>query len=202
MIRYVQEKYGRDHVAQIITFGKLQPARCCEMLGGSLRCLTGISTKSANGSKQSGQSGQLPEAIAREPQLRELINEDPDVRRLTDMAKQLEGLYRHASTHAAGVVIGDRPLDKLIPLYRDPRSDMPVTGFNMKSVESAGLVKFDFLGLKTLTVLVTAEKLVREKGGNIDLAMLPLDNQATFDMISRGETAAYSSWKAWHGRCP
>jgi DNA polymerase-3 subunit alpha len=78
------------------------------------------------------------------------------VARLLDIALQLEGLYRHASTHAAGVVIGDRPLDELVPLYRDPRSDMPVTQFNMKYVEPAGLVKFDFLGLKTLTVLAKA----------------------------------------------
>ncbi|MDG2205358.1 MAG: DNA polymerase III subunit alpha [Alphaproteobacteria bacterium] len=190
VIRYVQEKYGRDHVAQIITFGKLQARAVLRDVGRVLEMPYGYIDKICKMVPNNPANPvSLPEAIASEPQLRELINEDPDVRRLTDMAKKLEGLYRHASTHAAGVVIGDRPLDKLIPLYRDPRSDMMVTGFNMKFVESAGLVKFDFLGLKTLTVLVTAEKLVREKGGNIDLAKLPLDNRATFDMISRGETA-------------
>jgi DNA polymerase III subunit alpha len=190
VIRYVQEKYGRDHVAQIITFGKLQARAVLRDVGRVLEMPYGYIDKICKMVPNNPANPvSLPEAIASEPQLRELINEDPDVRRLTDMAKKLEGLYRHASTHAAGVVIGDRPLDKLIPLYRDPRSDMTVTGFNMKFVESAGLVKFDFLGLKTLTVLVTAEKLVREKGGNIDLAKLPLDNRATFDMISRGETA-------------
>jgi len=130
----------------------------------------------------------LPQAINAEPQLRQMIDEDIEVRRLTDMGQKLEGLYRHASTHAAGVVIGDRPLEELIPLYRDPRSDIPVTGFNMKFVESAGLVKFDFLGLKTLTVLSMAEKLIRDKGVEIDLLTIPLDDRASFEMMGRGET--------------
>ena len=101
---------------------------------------------------------------------------------------KLEGLYRHASTHAAGIVIGDRPLSELVPLYRDPRSDMPVTQFNMKWVEQAGLVKFDFLGLKTLTVLDTAVKLIRRRGIEIDLATIPLDDAETYEMLARGET--------------
>ncbi|TJV31236.1 MAG: DNA polymerase III subunit alpha, partial [Mesorhizobium sp.] len=95
--------------------------------------------------------------------------------------------YRHASTHAAGIVIGDRPLWELVPMYRDPRSDMPVTQFNMKYVEQAGLVKFDFLGLKTLTVLETAVKLIRRRGIEIDLAHIPLDDPDTYAMLSRGE---------------
>src|SRR3546814_14230906 len=95
--------------------------------------------------------------------------QDDGVRRLFDMARQLEGLPRHSSTHAAGVVIGDRPLDQLVPLYRDPRSDMPVTQFDMKYVETAGLVKFDFLGLKTLSVLKEAWRLVALPGVDVDL---------------------------------
>ena len=190
VIRYVQEKYGRDHVAQIITFGKLQARAVLRDVGRVLEMPYGYIDKICKMVPNNPANPiSLPEAIASEAQLRELINEDPEVRRLTDMAKQLEGLYRHASTHAAGVVIGDRPLDTLIPLYRDARSDMPVTGFNMKFVESAGLVKFDFLGLKTLTVLARAEKLVHDKGIEVDLAKLPLDDRATFDMISRGQTA-------------
>ena len=110
------------------------------------------------------------------------------VERLLTIAQKLEGLYRHASTHAAGIVIGDRPLSELVPLYRDPRSDMPVTQFNMKFVEQAGLVKFDFLGLKTLTVLEMAVRLVKRKGIEVDLAHLPLDDQKTYEMLSRGET--------------
>src|SRR5260370_17189490 len=101
---------------------------------------------------------------------------------------KLEGLYRHASTHAAGVVIGDRPLEELVPLYRDPRSGMPVTQFNMKYVELAGLVKFDFLGLKTLTVLARAVELLRSRGIALDLSTIPLDDTASFDLITRGDT--------------
>jgi DNA polymerase-3 subunit alpha len=109
------------------------------------------------------------------------------VRRLLEIALQLEGLYRHASTHAAGVVIGDRPLVELVPLYRDPRSDFLVTQYSMKHVEQAGLVKFDFLGLKTLTVLRRAEGYLRELGTPVDLAHLPLDDEKTYQMLSRGD---------------
>ena len=105
-----------------------------------------------------------------------------------DIALRLEGLHRHASTHAAGIVIGDRPLAELVPLYRDPKSDMPVTQFNMKWVEPAGLVKFDFLGLKTLTVLDTALRLLRRRKIDIDLLRIPLDDAKTYEMLARGET--------------
>src|SRR5512146_1584605 len=101
---------------------------------------------------------------------------------------KLEGLPRHASTHAAGVVIGDRPLDELVPLYRDPRSSMPVTQFNMKYVESAGLVKFDFLGLKTLTVLQRAVDLIKARGVDIDLSTLPLDDKPSYELLTKGDT--------------
>ncbi len=189
VIRYVQDKYGRDHVAQIITFGKLQARAVLRDCGRVLEMPYGYVDKICKlVPNNPANPVTLSQAIEGEPQLRQMIDEDPDVRRLVDIAKRLEGLYRHASTHAAGVVIGDRPLDRLIPLYRDPRSDMPVTGFNMKFVESAGLVKFDFLGLKTLTVLSTAEELVRQSGVDLDLATLPLDDRATFEMIGRGET--------------
>ena len=130
----------------------------------------------------------LDRAIAGEPEFRRMVESDEAVSRLVGIARRLEGLYRHASTHAAGLVIGDRPLDELIPLYRDPRSDMPVTGFSMKYVESSGLVKFDFLGLKTLTVLARAVELVGERGIDIDLSNLPLDDALTFEMLGRGET--------------
>ena len=101
---------------------------------------------------------------------------------------KLEGLYRHASTHAAGIVIADRPLQELVPLYRDPRSDLPVTQYNMKWVEQAGLVKFDFLGLKTLTVLDKAVALLARRGIAVDLANLPLDDEKTYQMLSGGGT--------------
>ncbi|MEQ9176041.1 MAG: DNA polymerase III subunit alpha, partial [Alphaproteobacteria bacterium] len=110
------------------------------------------------------------------------------VRRLVDIGLKLEGLYRHASTHAAGVVIGDRPLHELIPLYRDPRAAMPVTQFSMKYAEAAGLVKFDFLGLKTLTVLAYAIRHLRARGTAIDLETLTLDDRATYEMLGRGDS--------------
>ena len=189
VIRYVQQKYGRDHVAQIITFGKLQARAVLRDVGRVLEMPYGqVDRISKLVPNNPANPMTLPQAINAEPQLRQMIDEDIEVRRLTDMGQKLEGLYRHASTHAAGVVIGDRPLEELIPLYRDPRSDIPVTGFNMKFVESAGLVKFDFLGLKTLTVLSMAEKLIREKGIEIDLLTIPLDDRASFEMMGRGET--------------
>ncbi|NQU60367.1 MAG: DNA polymerase III subunit alpha, partial [Rhodospirillales bacterium] len=189
VIRYVQEKYGRDHVAQIITFGKLQARAVLRDVGRVMEIPYGYVDKISKLVPFNPASPPtLDEALKAEPQLRLMAQEDPVVERLIGIARKLEGLYRHASTHAAGVVIGDRPLDELIPLYRDPRSDMPVTGFNMKYVEDAGLVKFDFLGLKTLTVLAQAKELLAENGTDIDLESLPLDDPATFEMISKGET--------------
>jgi DNA polymerase-3 subunit alpha len=129
----------------------------------------------------------LEKAIADEPRFAE-ERKEPIVDRLLVIAQKLEGLYRHASTHAAGIVIGDRPLDRLVPLARDPRSGMKVTQFNMKWVEPAGLVKFDFLGLKTLTVLDLARQMVAKRGIEIDLLKIPLDDQKTFEMLQRGET--------------
>ncbi len=129
----------------------------------------------------------LKDAIKGEPALEQAIKDDSSVARLMETAVKLEGLYRHASTHAAGVVIGDRPLDELVPLYRDPRSDMPVTQFNMKDVEKAGLVKFDFLGLKTLTVIQTALKLLRRRGIDLNIDHIPLDDAKTYQLLASGE---------------
>ena len=189
VISYVQQKYGHDQVAQIITFGKLQAravmrdvGRVLEMPYGQVdRLCKMVPNNPAN-------PVSLGEAIAGEPRLRAERDGEPVVARMLDMALKLEGLYRHASTHAAGVVIGDRPLEQLAPLYRDPRSDMPVTQFNMKWVEKAGLVKFDFLGLKTLTVIDRACNFIGQRGAAPDIAALPLDDRETFDLLSRGET--------------
>src|SRR3569623_991023 len=129
----------------------------------------------------------LKDAITGEPALEQAIKEDSNVANLMQTAVKLEGLYRHASTHAAGVVIGDRPLDELGPLYRDPRADMPGTQFNMKDVEKAGLVKFVFLGLKTLTVIQTAVKRLKRRGSEINIDHIPLDDAKTYQLLASGE---------------
>ncbi len=188
VIRYVQGKYGRDQVGQIITFGTLQARAVLRDVGRVLQMPYGQVDRLTKMVPQNPANPvKLAEAIANEPRFAEEAEKEPIVQTLLAMAQKLEGLYRHASTHAAGIVIGDRPLSELVPMYRDPRSDMPVTQFNMKYVEQAGLVKFDFLGLKTLTVLETAVKLIRRRGVAIDLAHIPLDDETTYSMLSRGE---------------
>ncbi len=188
VIRYVQDEYGRDRVAQIITFGKLQARAVLRDVGRVLGLPYGqvdricklVPYNPAN-------PVTLQQAVDGEPLLQEMRRTDEQVARLIDIALKLEGLYRHASTHAAGVVIGDRPLEELVPLYRDPRSSLPATQFNMKYVETAGLVKFDFLGLKTLTVLQRAVELLIARGVAVDLSNLPLDDAKTYEMLARGE---------------
>ena len=189
VIRYVQKKYGRDRVAQIITFGKLQARAVLRDVGRVLEMpYSQVDRICKLVPNNPAAPITLEEAIKTEPKFQEEINIDSSVGKLIEIGLQLEGLYRHASTHAAGVVIGDRPLEELIPLYRDPRSDMPVTGFNMKHIESAGLVKFDFLGLKTLTVLAKAIELLGQRGLELDLLSIPLDDKKTYQMLSRGDS--------------
>jgi DNA polymerase-3 subunit alpha len=188
VIRYVQDRYGRDQVAQIITFGTLQARGVLRDVGRVLQMPYGQVDKLTKLVPQNPAAPvTLAAAINGEPKLQAFRDEDPVVARAFDVAMKLEGLTRHASTHAAGIVIGDRPLKELVPLYRDPKSDMPVTQFNMKWVEPAGLVKFDFLGLKTLTVLNVAEKLVRQRGIEIDVARLPVEDPDSYAMLARGE---------------
>jgi DNA polymerase-3 subunit alpha len=189
VIHYVQEKYGRDQVAQIITFGTLQARGVLRDVGRVLQMPYGQVDKLCKLVPQNPTNPvTLARAIDDEPRLQAERDRDPVVRRAFDIAQKLEGLTRHASTHAAGIVIGDRPLAELVPLYRDPKSLMPVTQFNMKWVEPAGLVKFDFLGLTTLTVLDLAVKLVKRRGVDIDLTNLPLDDAKSYEMMARGET--------------
>jgi DNA polymerase-3 subunit alpha len=188
VIRYVQERYGRDQVAQIITFGTLQARGVLRDVGRVLEMPYGQVDKLSKLVPQNPAAPvTLAKAIEGEPKLQAERDANPIVKRAFDIALKLEGLYRHASTHAAGIVIGDRPLAQLVPLYRDPKSDMPVTQFNMKWVEQAGLVKFDFLGLKTLTVLQTAVRLLKQRGVEIDLASIPLDDKKTYELLSRAE---------------
>src|SRR6516225_7431046 len=188
VIAYVQERYGRDRVAQIITFGTLQARGVLRDVGRVMQMPYGQVAKFCKLVPQNPLNPlTLGRAIEDEPRLQAARDSDPVVARAFAIAQKLEGLHRHASTHAAGIVIGEQPLTELVPLYRDPKSNMPVTQFNMKWVEQAGLVKFDFLGLKTLTVLETAAALLRKRGVEIDLAAIPLDDEKTYAMLARAE---------------
>jgi len=189
VIRHVQQRYGSDRVAQIITFGKLQARAVLRDVGRVLAMPYGQVDRICKLVPNNPAAPvTLQQAIDAEPALQQMREEDDTVDRLMTIALELEGLYRHASTHAAGVVIGDRPLDELIPLYRDPRSSMPVTQFSMKYAEAAGLVKFDFLGLKTLTVLARARELLAERGIALDIDNLPLDDPKTYELLGHGDT--------------
>ncbi len=188
VIEYVRDKYGADRVSQIITFGTLQARAVLRDVGRVLQLPFHQVDKLAklvpfNPAKPPT----LAEAREMEPKLDEAIEAEEEVADLFETAQQLEGLYRNASTHAAGIVIGDRPLVELVGLYRDPRSDIPASQFNMKWAEAAGLVKFDFLGLKTLTVIDRAIKMIADKKVTVDLARLPLDDAKTYEMLQKGD---------------
>ncbi len=189
VITYVQSKYGRDRVAQIITFGRLKARAVLKDTGRVLQMSYGQVDRLAKLiPNHPTDPWDLPRSLNGVSELAAEYKNDEGVRRLLDLAMKLEGLPRHASTHAAGVVIGDRSLAELVPLYRDPRSDMPVTQFDMKYVEAAGLVKFDFLGLKTLSVLKEAQRLLELQGITVDFDALSWDDPAVYDLLQRGDT--------------
>ena len=209
VIQYVQEKYGRDKVAQIITFGALLSKAAVRDVGRVLQMPYGQVDRLSKLIPVEGvKPVSIEQALAQEERLREAARSEEVVKRLLDYGQQVEGLLRNASTHAAGVVIGDRPLDQLVPLYQDPRSDMPATQFNMKWVEAAGLVKFDFLGLKTLTVIQNAVDLIRGQGRHLhlsadgrrlfeppegavdDIGAIPLEDAATYKLYASAKTVA------------
>ena len=209
VIRYVQEKYGRDRVGQIITFGALLSKAAVRDVGRVLQMPYGQVDRLSKMIPVEGvKPVSIEKALADEPRLREEAKAEEVVDRLLTYAQQVEGLLRNASTHAAGVVIGDRPLDELVPLYQDPRSDMPATQFNMKWVEQAGLVKFDFLGLKTLTVIQNAVELIRKadrplniaadgarlfdapEGFEHDIGAIPLDDEKSYALYASARTTA------------
>ncbi len=189
VIRYVRDKYGADSVAMIITFGTLQAKAVVRDVGRVMQMPYGqvdrlaklIPFNPANPPK-------LQDAILDEPKFDEEKDRDPRVGELLDTALALEGMYRNAGTHAAGVVIGDRPLVEIAPLFKDPRADLPATQFNMKWAEAGGLVKFDFLGLKTLTVIDRALKFIRRDGQDVGPEWHSLDDQATYDLMASGQT--------------
>jgi DNA polymerase III subunit alpha len=209
VIRYVQEKYGRDKVGQIITFGALLSKAAVRDVGRVLQMPYGQVDRLSKMIPVEGvKPVSIEKALQDEPRLAEEARNEEVVDRLLTYGQQVEGLLRNASTHAAGVVIGDRPLDALVPLYQDPRSDMPATQFNMKWVEQAGLVKFDFLGLKTLTVIQNAMDLIFKSGRDLHVAAdgtqlyepaegaaneinaIPLDDEPTYKLYSAAKTVA------------
>ena len=196
VIQYVQRRYGKDRVAQIITFGKLQARAVIRDVGRVMQMPYGqVDRLCKMVPNNPANPMTIPEALENEEPFAEAKRSDDTVSNMLDVAIQLEGLYRHASTHAAGVVIGDRPLDELVPVYRDPRSEMPVTQFNMKWVEPAGMVKFDFLGLKTLTVIQKAVDLLKNRNIDISPTHIPLDDKLTFELLGQVNLQAYSSWR-------
>lgn len=192
-IEYVQNKYGFDHVAQIITYGKLQSKAVIRDVARVLQMPYSQADKISKMIPPGvqGKNPTLQESLDQVPELEEMRRDDPQVNKLFDIAMKLEGLYRHSGVHAAGVVIGDRPLELLVPLYKDPKADMPVTQYDMKFVEETGLIKFDFLGLKTLTVIKRAVDWVKKtKGIELDMDNIPLDDKETYEMLQRGDTTA------------
>jgi len=209
VIRYVQEKYGRDKVGQIITFGALLSKAAVRDMGRVLQMPYGQVDRLSKMIPVEGvKPVSIEKALQDEPRLREEAEREEVVDRLLKYGMQVEGLLRSAGTHAAGVVIADRPTDELVPLYQDPRSDMPATQFNMKWVEQAGLVKFDFLGLKTLTVIQNAVDLILKSGRPIHVAadgtqlyepaeggenqmnLIPLDDDKTYKLYASAKTVA------------
>lgn len=187
VIKYVQEKYGEDKVAQIITFGKLQARAVLRDVGRVLQIPYGQVDRIAKLVPFNAVNPvTLSQAIEMEPQIRQAAEEDSSIDNLLKIALQLEGLNRHASIHAAGLVIGDRPLIEMVPLYKDDKSTMLVLQYSMKYAEAAGLVKFDFLGLKTLTVIDNTIKLIHKSEPNFDINRIPLDNEKVFELMSKG----------------
>jgi DNA polymerase-3 subunit alpha len=189
VIAYVRRRYGADKVAQIVTFGSFLARGVLRNVGRVLEMPLGQVDKLAKLVPQNPAAPvSLKQAIETEPRLVEAAQADPRVAKVLQIAEALEGLYSNVSTHAAGIVIADRPLQELVPLYRDPKSDMPATQFNMKWAEAAGLVKFDFLGLKTLTIIANCVKLLQRCGIPVDPAQIPLDDNKTYALLERGET--------------
>jgi len=188
VINYVTQKYGADHVAQIITFGTMLARAAIRDVGRVLGHGYGDVDRIAKAVPN--QLGiRLEEALTLSPQLGEMYATEPPVRRIIDFAKQLEGVARNASTHAAGVVISREPLTELMPLQRATNSDATMTQCEMHGVEALGLLKFDFLGLSNLTILRQAVDLVRQhRGVEIDLDHIPLDDATTFALLASGET--------------
>ena len=191
VISYVQKKYGSDRVAQIITFGALLSRAAIRDVGRVLQMpYSQVDRIAKLVPVEANKPVPIAKALQDEPRLLEEKNSSETVSRMLDYSIKIEGLLRNASTHAAGIVIGDRPLEELVPLYQDPRSDMPATQFSMKWAEAAGLVKFDFLGLKTLTIIQNTINLLAARGVVVNINEIPLDDLKTYELYSRAQTMA------------
>ncbi|MFN8832611.1 MAG: DNA polymerase III subunit alpha, partial [Alphaproteobacteria bacterium] len=189
VIQYVRRRYGEDKVAQIITFGKLQARAVLRDVGRVIHLPYPVVDKICKMVPNNPANPvTLAEAIALDKELQKSRDTDPTIEKLLKISLELEGVNRHASTHAAGVVIGDRPISKLIPIYKDENSEMPAVQYTMKYAESAGLVKFDFLGLKTLTVTSHTEKLINRNNGNFSILSVSLEDPKTYELLSKGDT--------------
>ncbi len=190
VFEYLTKKY-KDSVAHIITFGKLKARMVIRDVGRVLGLSYGfVDSISKMIPFDPSRPQNLTQCIAGEPRLQKLINEDPKVKKLTDLSLQLEGLNRNVATHAAGVVIADRKLTEVVPLYKDSSADLllPSTQFDMYSAENAGLIKFDFLGLKTLTVINNTQKLIKKINKDFDIEKIDFEDQKVFDLLSSGKT--------------
>ena len=189
VIEYVQNRYGYEKVAQIITFGELKSRAVLRDTGRVLEMpYSQVDRIAKLIPNNPARPLTIAQALDEVEELRNVMNGDEQVQNLISISQKLEGLFRHASTHAAGVVIGHRKIADLVPLYRDPKSDMPATQFNMKWVEKAGLVKFDFLGLQTLTMIKKTIELLKKKNINVDFSEIPLTDKQTFQMLSQGNS--------------
>ena len=190
VFEYLTKKY-KDSVAHIITFGKLKARMVIRDVGRVLGLSYGfVDSISKMIPFDPSRPQNLTECIAGEPRLQKLINEDARVKKLTDLSLKLEGLNRNVATHAAGVVIADKKLTEIVPLYKDISANLllPSTQFDMYSAENAGLIKFDFLGLKTLTVINNTQKLIRKKNKDFNIENINFDDQKVFELLSSGKT--------------
>jgi DNA polymerase-3 subunit alpha len=190
VFEYLTKKY-KDSVAHIITFGKLKARMVIRDVGRVLGLAYGfVDSISKMIPFDPSRPQTLSECIAGEPRLQKLINEDQRVKKLTDLSLKLEGLNRNVATHAAGVVIADKKLTEIVPLYKDSTADLllPSTQFDMYSAENAGLVKFDFLGLKTLTVINNTQKLIQKKNKDFNIEDISFEDQKVFELMSSGKT--------------
>ena len=188
VIEYVNNKYGKECVAHIITFGTLASRAAIRDVGRVLEIpYSEIDQFAKLIPYNPANPLSLDESINSDKNLKELVASDERLSNVVDISLKLEGLHRHASTHAAGVVIGDSSIINIVPLYKDPNTSVNATQFSMKYVEKAGLIKFDFLGLTTLSIIQDSIKLIKENHSNFDLKHIPMDDKKTFQQLSKGE---------------